>query len=201
MNHNKKEISEILKNMAIELGADYVGIATQETLKNGPPSADLSSALPVAKSAIVFAVPFDESLIEQFLSKKDFSLNENKIHTTTFAGGIFLEIAGFLDQLGYNAAPIAPNFVYRKDTPNGIRDRKPIISHKYLAAASGIGFFAHSGNILTKKHGAPISLSSVATDAELIPTKPIKESEKYCGECMLCKAGCIPDYISNEKLR
>jgi len=201
MTYTNKELSNILKNMAIALGASYVGIATKETLKNGPPSTNLDSALNGAKSAIVFAVPFNEKLINPFLAKEDFSLNENKIHTTTFAGGISLEIAGFLDQIGYRASPVAPNFVYRKDTPNGIRDRKPIISHKYLAAVSGIGFFGHSGHILTKNHGAAVALSSVVTDGELIATSPIEESEKYCDECKLCKAGCIPDYISDEKMK
>lgn len=201
MTYTTKELSKILKNMAIDLGASYVGIATKKTLKHGPPSTDLNSALDGAKSAIIFAVPFDEKLIDSFLAKENFSLNENKIHTTTFAGGISLEMAGFLDQLGYRAVPVAPNFVYRKDTRNGIRDRKPIISHKYLAAVSGVGFFGHSGHILTKEHGAAVVLSSVITDAELIATEPIQENEKYCNECKLCKAGCIPDYISDEKIK
>jgi len=201
MTYNSEELSRILKSMAIDLGAAYVGIATKETLKNGPPSTDLNATLNGAKSAIVFAVPFDEKLIDPFLSKDDFSLNENKIHTTTFAGGISLEITGFLDQIGYRAVPVAPNFVYRKDTPNGIRDRKPITSHKYLAAVSGVGFFGHSGHILTTKHGAAIVLSSVVTDAELIATDPIEENEKYCDECKLCKSSCIPDYISDEKVK
>lgn len=201
MTYTKKELSEILKNMATDLGASYVGIATKETLKNGPPSVNLDSALNGAKSAIVFAVPFDEKLIDPYLAKNDFSLNKNKIHNTTFAGGISLEITGFLDQMGYRAVPVAPNFIYRKDTPNGIRDRKPVISHKYLAAVSGVGFFGHSGHILTKKHGAAVVLSSVVTDADLIATDPLEESEKYCDECKLCKASCIPDYISDEKIR
>ena len=200
MTYSKEELSEILKNMAIDLGASYVGIATEETLKDGPPSIDLNSALLGAKSAIVFAIPFDDKLIGPYLAKKDFSLNENKIHTTTFAGGVSLEIAGFLDQIGYKATPIAPNFVYRKDTTNGIRDRKPIISHKYLAAVSGVGFFGHSGHILTKQHGAAIVLSSVVTDAELIATDPVDKMDKYCDECKLCKASCISDYISDEKI-
>ena len=201
MDHTNERLSETLKNMAIDLGANYVGIGTKETLKGGPPSTDLDSALLGAKSAIVFAVPFDENLINPYLAKEDFSLNENKIRTTTFAGGISLEIAGFLDQIGFKAVPIAPNFVYRKDTPNGIRDRKPIISHKYLAAVSGVGFFGHSGHILTKKHGAAIVLSSVVTDAELIATNPVKNEEKYCDECKLCKTSCIPNYISNKKTK
>ncbi|KZX10969.1 epoxyqueuosine reductase [Methanobrevibacter filiformis] len=199
--YTKEELSKILKSMAIALGASDVGIATIETLKGGPKSTELNSALDGAKSAIVFAVPFNQDLIEPFLAKEDFDLNENKIKTTTFAGGISLELAGFLNQMDYNAVPVAPNFIYRKDTPNGIRDRKPIVSHKYLAARAGVGFFGHSGHILTKDNGSAIALSSVVTDAELKATEPISKSENYCDECMLCKAGCIPGYISKAKTK
>lgn len=199
--YTKEKLSETLKNMALELGASKVGIATNDSLKGGPESTRLKDALKGAKSAIIFAVPLNQDLINPYLSKEDFSLNEDKIRKTTFAGGISLEIAGFLDQMDYGAIPIAPNFVYRKDTPNGIRDRKPIISHKYLAARAGVGFFGHSGHILTKDNGSAIVLSSVVTNAELIATDPIKKSDNYCDGCKLCKAVCIPDYISDEKTK
>ena len=194
-----KQLSKTLKEMALNLGAHYVGISTTETLKNGPPSTNLTTALNTAKSAITFAVPFNQKLINPFLSKENFKLNKDKITKTTLAGGIALEISGFLNQLDHEAVPIAPNFVYRKDTPNGIRDRKPIISHKYLAAVSGVGFLGHSGHILTKDYGPAVALSSVVTDAELIPTNPCKEN--YCDNCLLCKAGCIPNYIDTKKTK
>jgi len=133
---SNKDLSEVVKNMAKDLGASEVGIVTKKTLEGGPESTNLEYALHGAKSAIVFAVPFDQKLIEPYLSKKDHSLNKNKIDTTIFAGGIAIQIAGFLDQLGYDSIAISPNFVYRKDTPNGTRDMKPFISHRFLAARS-----------------------------------------------------------------
>ncbi|MDR3223636.1 MAG: epoxyqueuosine reductase [Methanobrevibacter sp.] len=198
---DKEKLTKSLKEMIIELGGSHVGIGTTQTLKGGPESTDLNYVLKGAKSFITFAVPFNQELIEPYLAKKDFSLNENKIRTTTFAGGISLEVAGFLNQLNYKAIPIAPNFIYRKDTPNGIRDRKPLISHKYLAVRSGVGFFGYSGSILTKEYGSSIVLSSVVTNAQLTPTDQIPESENYCDECMLCKLSCISNYISDEKIK
>jgi epoxyqueuosine reductase QueG len=129
---SKNDLSEVVKNMAKDLGASEVGIVTKKTLEGGPVSTDLDYVLPGAKSALVFAVPLDQNLIEPYLSKKDHSLNKNKIRTTTFTRGIASEIAEFLDMIGFESKAISPNFVYRKDTPNGIRDMKPIISHRYL---------------------------------------------------------------------
>ena len=131
---SKNDLSEVVKHMAMELGASEVGIVTKKTLEGGPESTDLEYVLPGAKSALVFVVPFDQKLIEPYLSKKDHSLNKNKIRTTTFARGIASEIAEFLYMIGFESKAISPNFVYRKDTPNGIRDMKPIVSHRYLAA-------------------------------------------------------------------
>ena len=196
---SREDITEVVKSMAKELGASDVGIVTTKNLEGGPESTDLEYALPGAKSAIVFAVPFDENLIEPYLSKKDFALNKNKINITTFARGIALEIAEFLDMIGYESKAISPNFVYRKDTPNGIRDMKPMISHRYLAARSGVGFFGYSGHILTKEHGAAIVLASVVTKADLNPTEPLKESGNYCDECKLCRAVCIPQFVSKDE--
>jgi epoxyqueuosine reductase QueG len=72
----------------------------------------------------------------------------------------------------------------------GMMDFMPDISHRYLAVRSGVGWFGLSGNVITKTHGASVVLGSVVTTAELVPTDPLDEEEKYCDECLLCVASC-----------
>jgi len=187
---------ELALRMPLNLGASISGIATKDTLK-GPDTADLEYVLPGARSAIVFCVPFDQNLIEPFLGKEGFELNENKIRTTTFAGGIAFEISTVLTSLGYKAYPVAPNFAFRKGSPNGIFDRIPPISLKFLARAAGIGHIAQSGLLINKEHGAAFSLGAVVTDAELEPTVPLPEKDSYCDRCGICKKACIVDHINN----
>ena len=68
-----EKLTEELKEMALTLGAFKVGIATTETLAGGPPSTDLTYVLPGAKSAVVFALAFDQNLIEPyFIGESDF---------------------------------------------------------------------------------------------------------------------------------
>lgn len=190
------ELTEYLKEMALTLGAFKVGIATTETLMGGPASADLTYVLPKAKSAICFALAFDQSFIDPYFKKEDHkSLEKNKIRTTTLANGIALEIAGLLQHIGYKAVPQNANFVYRKDTENGTRDMKPPISHRYLAVRSGIGHFGLSGHIITKEYGSAIVLASVVTDAELTPTDPLPEEENYCNGCKLCLKVCSSGFV------
>jgi len=191
-----KELTEKLKEMALTLGAFKVGIATTETLVNGPPSVDPTYVLPEAKSAVVFALALDQDLIEPYFRKEGHkSLDTNKVRTTTFANGISLEIASFLRESEHEAVPADANFVYRKDSKNWMLDLHPPVSHRYLAVRSGIGHFGYSGHIITKEYGSAIVLASVVTDAELIPTDPLPEEENYCDECKLCLAVCSSGFV------
>ena len=64
-------LSEDVKDFALSRGAITVGIATNETLKSGPPSIDLEYKLKGARSAISFALAFNKDYIRLFLGKKD----------------------------------------------------------------------------------------------------------------------------------
>jgi epoxyqueuosine reductase QueG len=194
------ELNQTVKDMAICLGAVAAGIATTETLEGGPPSADLTYVLPEAKSAICFALPLDQNLIEPYLRKEDHRSHElNNIRTNTLASGIALEMAKFLEQKGHRSVPQAANLVYRTDTKHGAYDEIPPISHRYLAVRSGVGHFGLSGNVIRKKEGAAIILGSVVTSAELIPTDPLPQEENYCDGCRMCIASCASGYMSPDE--
>ena len=186
-----EDLSQLVKDLALNAGAIDVGIVTTDTLKGGPPSTDLSYVLDDAKSAVVFALPLDQEKIERFLKKEDFSEHcLDNIRINTQASGIALELARFLEMKGHAAFPVESNFVYRKDTPRGLLDEKPPISHRYLAVRAGIAYFGLSGNVIRKKEGAAIILGSVVTDVLLTPTDPLPAEENYCDACGLCQTAC-----------
>jgi epoxyqueuosine reductase len=127
-----------VKDLAVSLGAVSVGISTLETLAGGPPSADLTYVQPSAKSAISFAVPLHQEYIEPFLRKEDrLSHERDNIRTNTQISGMSLEISSYLRQKGFPAVPLCANIEYRTETPNGVFDEKPPLSHRYLAVRSG----------------------------------------------------------------
>ena len=172
-------------------GASVVGIATTDTLAGGPPSADLEYVLPGARSAVSFAVPFDQDLIEQYLSKRDHAGHQrDNFHTNIFTSGLAVALAEYWNQTGVPSVGVLSNAVYRRDTPAGMLDFKPDLSHRYVAVASGVGWFGLSGNVITKEHGASVVLGTVVTTAELIASDPLPEEDSYCNECQLCFAGC-----------
>jgi len=195
-----EELTQHVKDLVECLGGVAVGIATTETLEGGPPSTDLRYVLPEARSAIVFAVPLDQGVIEPFLKKEDHHSHAlNNVRTNTLASGIAFEVANFLTQIGHPSVPQAANFVYRADAQHSPKSEKPPIAHRYLAVRSGVGSFGYSGNVITKKYGAAIILGSVVTVAELIPTDPLLAEGNYCDECRICQAVCASGYMSQDE--
>ena len=192
-----ERMTQTVKDFTLGGGAVSVGIATIENLKGGPPSTDLSYILSDARSAIVFALPFDQGVIDSFLKKEDMGgLNVDNRRINTMASGIAFELSSYLNMKGIASVPVAANGVYRKDVSGGVYSELPPLSHRYLAVRSGIGHFGFSGNIITRQHGAAVILGSVVTQAELIPTNPLPPQENYCDECKLCLSSCVSGLMS-----
>jgi epoxyqueuosine reductase len=186
---------KVLTDFAFEFlqlqGASAVGVATVETLAGGPPSTDLEYVLPGAKSAVSFAVPFDEGAIERYLSKQDHVDHQrDNFHTNFFVSGLAVALAAYWKQKGIPSVGVLANGVYREDTPQGIYDFMPDLSHRYIAVASGVGRFGISGNVMTEAHGACVVLGTVVTTAGLLPTEPLPEDPGLCDGCHFCYASC-----------
>lgn len=190
-----EQLRKIALDYPVTGGACAVGIATVETLAGGPPSVDLSYVLPGAHSAVVFAVPLDQSLIEPFLSKKDrLSHERNNFQTNYLVGGIALGLSDHLRQKRYPSVPVSANEVYRPE-PLKRGEMLPDISLRYLAVRSGVGHFGLSGNVITRSHGAAVILGAVVTTALFDPTDPLPVEENYCDECRLCMASCASGFM------
>ncbi len=181
-------------------GASKVGIATVETLAGGPPSTDLEYVLPGARSAVSFAVPLDGDAIDRYLSKQSHGDHQrDNFRTNFFVSGLAAGLAAYWNQREIVSAGVLANAVYRKDTPRGIFDFMPDLSHRYVAVASGVGKFGVSGNVMTEEHGACVVLGTVVTTAELIPTEPLSSDQDVCDTCQFCYASCASGLMDRNK--
>ncbi|MBU2234375.1 MAG: hypothetical protein KKE49_01875, partial [Proteobacteria bacterium] len=185
----KKEIISIAKQM----GIDKIGFTTRERLSDAPPSADLGYVLPEARSAVSLVVALDKPPIRAYLAKKD-QMAHVEDHKRSYIklGEAGRAIADFLKQKGHESVSPIPNIEYRRN--QSYMAMSPPISHRYVAVASGIGWFGWSGNVIAPEHGAAMSLASVITTAELEPDEMIDGN--YCNHCCLCAASCPSQYIS-----
>jgi epoxyqueuosine reductase QueG len=194
----------VLTDFAFEFletqGASKVGVATVETLAGGPPSTDLEYVLSGAKSAVSFAVPFDADAIDRYLSKQSHGDHQrDNFHTNFFVSGLAVGLAEYWNQQAIPSAGVLANAVYHKETPRGIYDFVPDLSHRYVAVAAGVGRFGVSGNVMTEEHGACVTLGTVVTTAELIPNEPLSSDQHVCDTCQLCYASCLSGLMDRKK--
>lgn len=215
--NDMKHLSQIALEFPLSHGAFASGIATVETLRGGPPSTDLSYVLSGARSAVSFALPFDQSTIDPYLAKQDrLGLERSYNHAEITATGLGVHFANYLTKRGHPSVYVAAGQVYREDMESRASEAEqkiseeyrgkrythkeaatmvPDIALRYLAIASGVGSMGISGNVLTKQEGAAIALGGIVTTAELVPTVPIPEEENYCDDCRLCMAACISNLM------
>jgi epoxyqueuosine reductase QueG len=181
-------------------GGALVGVATLETLKGGPPSADLQYVLPEAKSAVSFALPLNRDLIQPFFAKKDrLDHEKDNLDVNMKATGLAAHLAKHLEQKGFPSEGVVANESYRDEPKLGRIGMNPDLSHRYLAVRSGIGWFGFSGNVITPQYGAAVILGSCVTAAELEPTDPLPAGKNYCNRCKLCLSSCCSGMMDPEE--
>lgn len=92
------------------------------------------------------------------------------------------KVASFLEEAGYRAAGLVDD--------NNLVDRS-------AAARAGTGWLGRNTMLLTPGHGPWMLLGSVATDATLRPTDPMRRD---CGTCTACLPACPTDALSDRGL-
>lgn len=193
-------LESLIEEFLLERGAIKVGIATAETLAGGPPSTDLQYCLEGARSAVSFALPLNRDHIRGYLAKEDRLAHErDNIETNIRATDISWELAGMLEREGYRSKGTKANLKYRQEMKGWELFLPPDISHRYMAARSGVGSFGWSGNVGIKDYGTAIILDTTITTAELEPTEPIPQEEGFCDKCKLCAAACVSGMFDRKR--
>jgi len=192
-----------LKSLAVNLGADLVGVTTRGILADGPPSADPRYLLPSANSVISFALALDRDMVKAFISKKEW--RPHCSNRKTIAQKLYAIGDRLVDQLraeGHEAVNVDLNNNYRPEEAardvTEMTEFHPEFSHRYAALAAGIGRLGWSGNLLTRKYGAQVELGSVLTSASLAPDTPIPDNEHPCDKCRMCSLVCPVEMIQSK---
>jgi epoxyqueuosine reductase len=190
----------LIEEFLLERGALKVGVATAETLAGGPPSVDLEYKLKGARAAVSFALPMNRDAIRLFLSKQDRGPHEtDNLETNLRSKQLSWELAEMLQREGHQAKGTPANLNYRRDLPGWQLLLHPEISHRYLAARSGVGSYGWSGNVGLKGFGTAIILGTTLTDARLDPTPPVPEAESFCDGCKLCIKACAGEMVDDRE--
>jgi epoxyqueuosine reductase QueG len=178
-----------LKQLALEAGADDVGLVGIDNPTLDDQRDDILQAFPRTKTLISFVVRMNR---EPIRSPARSAANLEFHHTGDEVNEIGRKLVRRLEERGIKALNPAMGFPMEMDKfPSKIW----VVSHKPVAVAAGLGHMGIHRNVIHPKFGNFILLGTVLVDSEVAEYgQPIDYNP--CLECKLCVAACPVGAIS-----
>lgn len=180
----EKDLTNKLKEKAREFGAGAVGIAGPNGYQQAPEGHRPWDILPGATCVVSLGFAQPNTVLD-------------KAMPTQYTRSIF-KVAGRADQVansvalrieeqGYEAIPISARSMYM-DALAGIF--RGDLSHKHTAVLAGLGEMGVNTLLLNPAFGNRLMLSSVVTNAPLVPDQPFTDKICLREKCLKCVEAC-----------
>jgi len=173
------EYTKKFKEKIMGLGADLVGIADVEPLKEL--KLDPPDLLDPFTRAVSIGLKLPAAAFEQIVDRP-----------TPIYKSVYQTANSILDQIAFRTAMVLQNdgFLSLPIPASQVLDKKNwygAISHKAVARMAGLGWQGKNLLVITPQYGSRIRLVTVLTKAPLDVDGPIKNR---CGKCMMCQDAC-----------
>ncbi len=165
------DLTNELKRTLLAHGAALVGIADMTAVPG--------CAHPRGVSA---AVPLPPSLVRDLQTAPTLAYHEQYHTLNRRLDGLVSLAERILQETGHQA------YAQTTDRVTVDADRCSPLPHKTVAIRAGLGWIGRSGLLVTPSFGSAVRLSSLLTDAPLVPDAPTERSR--CGKCALCATHC-----------
>ena len=196
----KQELTKAIKEMALNLGADMVGIAPVSRYEGAPHMLKPQAHLPEAKSVICLGIHHPDASV-------DWCGEPNPNYPAAFQIGMIpkldavcYRISRYLEKEGYATIPQPCTTYWRhryyKDIPF---EHAASWSHMSAFVACGLGEYGYHGMVLSPKYGPRVRIISFITSAEL-ESDPLYDGPPLCDGCKACARHCIGRNYSQERL-
>lgn len=193
------ELTAAVKRLALEAGADLVGIASIERFDNAPEWLHPRGIFGGTQSVIALACRHlrgSLKVIEEGNYWQAYNGDSYQYLNEVLAPHMLRKIVLFLEDQGHTSVPIHNPFHSHSGRPVRPGGTKPdgLISLRVVGCAAGLGELGLSKLFLTPQFGPRQRVFAVLTDAELdadpLFTGSVCDS---CGECArACPSGAIP---------
>jgi len=182
---NKKgDYTSNLKRRIISLGANLVGVADAEPLRQlklYPPD-----VLDPFTRIVAIAIRIPVEVFRQIIDRPTPTYASAYRTANLVLDQIALFTTNILHKDGFSSLPIPAAQRWDKD------NAYPAISHKAVGNMAGLGWQGKSLLLVNPTYGPRIRLVSVLTNAPLVVDGPIKNR---CGDCLLCRNACPAEAI------
>ena len=197
--------SQQVKAAAKQFGADLVGIASTDALRDLPAEINPLSIHSRARSVIVLGrkvlrgalrgVEQGNELDNAYPHFGLYLLEDNFLAKTTY------DVTIWMEKQGFEAVPLFAYDVERQPAGVPVAAGKPapnvILQYRILAQAAGLGETGLSGLFLTPEFGPRQRFAMLVSDAELEPDAPF--TPHLCDDCGACVTACPLDALDAEK--
>lgn len=199
-----KDLTERVRNVALEAGAALVGFAPISRFDNAPPEQHPHTILPQTQTAIAIAVPQTRGAlkaVEEGCYWQAYNCDSYWLLNEVVGPQILRRMAMLLEAYGYTSVPVHNPF--HAHSGRQIREDQPwgpdgVVSLRVLGVAAGLGELGLSKIFLTPEFGPRQRIFGLFTDAQLEPTPLFKG--KVCDECMACVKHCEANAIGRERV-
>jgi epoxyqueuosine reductase QueG len=181
-----------VKQLARDLGADLVGIASAKTLNAFPPDPQHPQTpdriSPYTKSVVVIVQHIP---VAAFRAKKNIPVQYIDMLVLRRMDKIAFKIAEALEDAGY------PSFITAAQETDWHYKKASYgrLSTRHLGIEAGLGTFGLEVNILTPEYGPRVYLTGILTEAELEPDEMITEQVCIGESCSRCLYSCPSDAV------
>jgi len=187
-------LTEGVRRVAMENGADVVGFAPVSRFDNAPPQLHPRTIFPQVRTVIAVGVRQPRGAlkaVEEGTYWQAYNCDSYWYLNEIIAPKVLRSVVFFLEERGFTSVPVHNPF--HPHTGRQVREDQPdgpdgMVSLRVIGVAAGLGELGHSKLLLTPQFGPRQRVFAVFTDAELEPT-PLFAGE-LCDDCMSCVREC-----------
>lgn len=200
---DKQTLTDGVKALAREAGADLVGVASMDRFAHAPADLHPHAVLPDAESVIVIGCRMLRGALKSIEAGtywQAYNCDSYQYINEILAPRILRDLNLFLEDRGYTSLPLHNPFL-----PNAGRPVRPgapapdsTMSMRVLGVAAGLGELGRSKLFLSREFGPRNRIFGLLTDAVLAPD-PLVPPGTICDDCGLCSKACPPDAIPQER--
>ncbi|MFO7946450.1 MAG: 4Fe-4S binding protein [Armatimonadota bacterium] len=193
-------LTDQIKSLALDFGADLVGIADAERYAEAPIEMSPEGHLPGATSVVVVAIHHPDAAIElsgeshpQDMGPYSIQMSMNyKLECVSF------QLARWLEDHGHSVVAIPATNIWHYRPRGSVKETfAPDLSDIHAAAAAGLGEIGYSGLLMTPEYGPRQRFCCLVTDAPLEPD-PMYDGPELCDRCMECVKECPTEALTKE---